>query len=206
MSRKSPSKPPEVHTVLVVDSITMWEKLCWDVEQFQDIQRSYPKERQPLAFAAINVCIAAWSLEQWAKIAWIKKMRSEGKEVSGFSTLVRQNVPGQGICADVANTSKHANHRDEDWQGGEVLLEWEDGDEDVPSTFSLRHVGSSNIDRASAYETFEKVRNDWWKFLVSIGLASGPQYSPEFMQNKLRRIFGSRDYELPPRGRPTEKN
>ncbi|PCK77516.1 hypothetical protein [Rhizobium sophoriradicis] len=73
--------------MLIVESITMWEKLCWDVEQFQDIQRSYPQERQPLAFAAINVCIAAWSLEQWAKIEWIKKMRSEGKEVSGFSAL-----------------------------------------------------------------------------------------------------------------------
>ncbi len=208
MSRKSPSKPPEVHTVLVADSITMWEKLCWDVEQFQDIQRSSPQERQPLVFAAINVCIAAWSLEQWARTAWIKKLRSEGKEASAsdFHALVRQNVPGQGICADVANTSKHASHRDEDWQGGEVLLQWEEGDEDAPSTFSLRHVGPSEIDRAAAYATFEKVRNDWWKFLVSIGLASGPQYSPEFMQNKLRRIFGGRNYELPPEATLTEKS
>ncbi|NTG20647.1 hypothetical protein G6L00_09400 [Agrobacterium rhizogenes] len=192
MSRKPPNSPPEVHTAIITDANTMWEKLCWDVEQYQEIQRSYPKERQPLAFAAINVCIAAWSLEQWAKTAWMQQARAGGQAADSavFYTLVRQNVPDQGICADIANTSKHSIHRDEDWQGGEVQLEWDDGNEDIPPTFALRHVSSSGMNKVLAYNTFEAVRNDWWKFLVSIGLAAGAQYSPEFMQNKLKRIFG----------------
>lgn len=192
MSRRPPTKSPDVHTVLVVDAITMWEKLCWDVDQYQDIQRSYPQERQPLAFAAVNVCIAAWSLENWAWTAWSKKMRKEGKEASNtaFRAKVRQNVPGQRICADIANTSKHANYRDDDWQGGEVQIEWMEGNEDIPPTFLLNHVGSPGQSSTLAYSTFESVRNDSWQFLVLVGLASGPQYSPEFMRNKLKRILG----------------
>ncbi len=124
MSRKSSKKPPELLTVLVADAVTMWEKLAWDVDQYQDIQRSHPKERQPLAFAAINVCIAAWSLEQWAKTAWIQKerLKTEKETDSAFYSIVRQHVPSQGICVDIANTAKHARHRDDSWEGGAVRL------------------------------------------------------------------------------------
>ncbi len=206
MSRKSSNIPPEVHTVIVGNATTMWEKLAWDVDQYQDIQRSNPQERQPLAFAAINVCIAAWSLEQWAKTAWMKRKRSCGSEAreSEFYALIRQMVPNQGICVDIANTAKHARHRDESWEGGEVRLEWQDGDEDAPSTFLLIHVDKVGERRFLAYDTFDAVRNDWWACLVSMELATGPQYSPEFMQNKLRRIFGDRTYDLPAGSYPLE--
>ncbi len=199
MARKSSKKPPEVLTVLVADAVTMWEKLAWDVDQYQDIQRSHPKERQPLAFAAINVCIAAWSLEQWAKTAWIQKerLKTETETDASFYSIVRQHVPSQGICVDIANTAKHARHRDDSWEGGAVRLEWQDGDEDAPPTFLLIHVHASGAESILAYNTFEEVRNHWWTCLVALGLATGPQYSPEFLQNKLRRIFGDRTYDLP---------
>lgn len=196
MKRSQSIKPPEAHTVLITDVVTMWEKLYWDVERYQEIQRSYPKERQPIAFAAINVCIAAWSLEQWAKTAWMRKARnSTGKaEVSQFHDLVRDNVPEQSICADVANTSKHAAF-DDRRHGGEVSLEWDEGDDEVPPTFVLRHMGSLDTAKVSAYDTFDNVRRHWWKFLVSADLASGPMKVPEFMQNRLRQIFGDRTVE-----------
>lgn len=184
--------------MIIGDAVKMWEKLVWDVDQYQDIQRSNPQERQPLAFAAINVCIAAWSLEQWAKTAWMKRERScgSGASESDFHALVRQLVPYQRICVDIANTAKHARHRDESWEGGEARLEWQEADEDGPSTFLLMHVNKVGERKVLAYNTFEAVRNDWWKCLVSMGLATGPQYSPEFMQNKLRRIFGDGAYHL----------
>lgn len=147
MTRKpSTAKSPTVHTALIGDPITMWEKLAWDVDQFQDIQRSYPDETQPLAFAAINVCIAAWSLEQWVRAAWIKQRRSAGEKAdeSLFYKTVRQLVPTQAICASVANTAKHVSHReDDDWKGGEVRIRWEDGDENGPSTYTLHYVDES---------------------------------------------------------------
>ncbi|MBO9195043.1 hypothetical protein J5277_13110 [Rhizobium sp. 16-449-1b] len=185
--------------MLITDVVTMWEKLYWDVEQYQDIQRSHPHERQPLAFAAINVCIAAWSLEQWARTAWLSNIRNDSRKADGnlFNDFVRQHVPEQAICADIANTSKHAAYRDENWQGGEASLEWEDGDEDMPPTFVLRHVGSAGAAKVSAYETFDKVRDHWWSLLIAVGLAAGPMYPPEFMQNKLRRIFGDWPVEPP---------
>ncbi|APO67515.1 hypothetical protein IE4872_CH01894 [Rhizobium gallicum] len=72
-------------------------------------------------------------------------------------------------------------------------MEWGKGDEDIPPTFVLKHAEASGAGNALAYNTFEAVRNDWWRFLADAGIASGPQYSPEFMQNKLRRIFGGGD-------------
>lgn len=195
MSRKyCPSKRPEAHTAIIGDVVAMWEKLAWDVDQYQDIQRSCPHEKQPLSFAAINACVAAWSLEQWAKAAWMKRERLADKKVSEkqFYGLIGPLVPAQAICASIANTAKHAEHHDhEHWKGGEVRLDWDDGDEDVPSGFILYHVGPNQTKAASAYSTFEDVRNDWWTCLVTLGLATGPQRSPEFMQNKLRRIFGN---------------
>lgn len=199
MKRSQPAKPPEAHTVLITDVVTMWEKLYWDVEQYLEIQRSYPKERQPLAFAAINVCIAAWSLEQWARTAWMSKTRCAGRraDASIFNNLLRLEVPDQSICADVANTAKHAAYDDRNWKDGEASLEWEEGDEDAPPTFVLRHVSMRGATKVSAFETFDSVRDHWWTFLVSIGLAAGPRYTPEFMQNKLRRIFGDQAIEPP---------
>jgi hypothetical protein len=37
----------------------MFSKLAWDADIFRDIQISYPDEPEPLAFAAINVCVSA---------------------------------------------------------------------------------------------------------------------------------------------------
>jgi len=186
----------------------MWEKLAWDVDQYQDIQRSHPREKQPLAFAAINVCIAAWSLGQWVKCAWKQERRLAGEKANDklFYDLIQRLVPAQAICASVANTAKHAAHQDQEgWEGGEVRLDWEDGDENIPPTFVLRHVDSNQMKMEAAYSTFEAVRNDWWTCLVTLGFASGTQRSPEFMQNKLRRIFGGTIHPLPPGASAAEK-
>lgn len=193
MPRKKPSeKSPKVHTALIGDPVTMWEKLCWDVDQFQDIQRSYPRETQPLAFAAINVCIAAWSLEKWALTAWKQRRDNTGKrpDEREFYELIRRHVPTQAVCSAVANTAKHASHReDEGWEGGEVRFEWKDGNDDVPSTYVLKYTDPRKGDIV-AYGAFEAARDQWWDCLLALGLTDRPQYSPEFFQNKLGRIFG----------------
>jgi len=61
MSRRKsdPEMSPTTHTVIIGDVHQMWEKLFWDVEVLGDIQRSYPEEYMPLAYAALNVCIAS---------------------------------------------------------------------------------------------------------------------------------------------------
>ncbi len=202
MTRKVASnRPPTLHTALIGDPVSMWEKLAWDVDQFQDIQRSYPNETQPLAFAAINVCIAAWSLEKWTLAAWTKHQRDAGKKADekAFYNFVRKNVPTQAICSTVANTAKHAFHReDESWEGGEVRIEWEDGDEDGPSTYVLKYIDHRKPYPIVAYGVFEAVREEWWKCLVALKLTDRERHSPEFFQNKLKRIFGGVQHALPP--------
>lgn len=177
----------------------MWEKLAWDVDVFQDIQRSYPTEEQPLLYSAINVCISAWSLEQWTLAAWTQHLRDRGEAPSRqkFDQLVLSYVPEHPICSAIANTAKHAAYRDGGWPDGEVSLSWADGDEDVPPSFILYHLSPGGVSQTLAFNTFGQVQSNWWRLLVSIGFAHGDQPSPKWMQNKLRRIFGEPNRLLP---------
>ncbi len=186
------SKPPETHTAIIGDPVTMWEKLAWDVDVFEDIQRSYPDERQPLAYAAINVCIAAWSLEKWVVSACKREARKEpgGFDVTEFRRVLKTAIPQQAMCAAIANTSKHAHYDESDWSGGAVAVDWEVGDEDSPSGWMLNHIDSTGRSRNLAFNSFMALRDNWWSHLVALGLATGVQTFPEWKQNKLRKIFG----------------
>lgn len=70
---------PTRHTAVIGDVSTMWQKLAWDIQVFDDIQRDAPQEREPLGFAAVNVCIAASSLRNWTETAFAQRRRREGK-------------------------------------------------------------------------------------------------------------------------------
>lgn len=178
---------PIVHTAVIDDPIAMWTKLAWDVDVFEDIQRRMPKETQPLAFAAINACIAADSLNYWARHWWQEK---HGRErLQEFDQLVASKVPLHAICNAIAGTAKHARHREGNWQGGNVSLIWNDGDEDWPSGFEL-HYEYKGLP-ATAFKVLNGVCGEWWSFLYFIGaVASETPPTPEWLHNKLNRIFG----------------
>ena len=46
--------PPTLHTLIIGDVRTAWEKMYWDIDVFGDVQRSYPEEQAPLAYVALN--------------------------------------------------------------------------------------------------------------------------------------------------------
>ncbi|MBW9113174.1 hypothetical protein JNB88_05865 [Rhizobium cauense] len=193
--RSKPSrKPATAHTGLINDPLSMWEKLVWDVEVFRDIQVSYPEERQPLAYAAINVCIAAWSLAQWVFTAAKRASREQGVAFSDglFWADVHRIVPEQAKCEAIADTAKHSKHEDKDWPGGEVRIDWIDGDEDEPPGWHFRHVHDDGREGVLALSTFQSLCNNWWRFLVEHGYAVGNYHTPRWLNNKLARMFGDR--------------
>ncbi len=190
---------PTVHTVLISTPLDMWLKLLWDFRVFRNIQASYPDDQQPLVYASINVCIASSSLEDYVMLD-----RPVGMQRESVRSKIRAAVPNSGVLRDIANTAKHASHREEYWTGGKVVLRWQDSSEDGPSTFVLEHEhrGEQTV---VALTAFENCVSDWWKLLVELGLASGPKPVPEWYQRELRAMFSGVP-ELQSPGFPDQNN
>jgi hypothetical protein len=208
----SMSPPPSIrsatlHTAIIGGAADMWSKLAWDADVCRDVQVSYPNERQPLAYAAINVCIAAQSLRDWVESELAGQAKAAGAQFdeTAHRKAMHATVPEQAMCEAIANTAKHANYRDGRWPGGRVSLDWQEGDEDCPPGYMLHHIHGGSQRGALAVNSFEALCGNWWTFLTALGLAQGMSRTPEWQQNKLRRIFGDpSDRILPPGCRPVE--
>lgn len=179
------------HTAIIKDPASMWSKLAWDVDCFRGIQTSYPDEREPLAYAAINVCIAAASLQDWVK-EFLKRQANEAGspwDEDRFFQDLMSAVPEQSACVAIANTSKHSGFRAGKWLNGEVLLTYKEGDEDYPSGYVLYHLIADSHSEGFALSKFDALCQNWWDFLASQGLTNGHSRTPEWMNNKLHRIL-----------------
>lgn len=177
------------HTVVIGTAVDMWSKLAWDVDVFDDIQRSYPDEALPLAYAAINVCIAATSLRDWVQAA-VKQRAGNTWNKQDFFQDLRDAVPELAACEAIANTSKHSHFRSGGWVGGRVELIWDDGDEDAPSGYLLYHAASDRQSSCIALSRFTDLSRNWWKHLEHLGLTDGNTQVAEWYSNKMARIFG----------------
>ena len=164
--------------------------MYWDIDVFGDVQRSYPEEQEPLAYAALNACISAWSLESWARTAWKRQRRKTGGsgKVSEFNSRLETMIPHQGLCADVANTTKHGEHRESRWLGGRLDLRYDDACENSPSGFVV--LKSEGIRTSSLYNDLHDLPHLWWKFIKEVDLVSGKQPTPDWWQRKISRMFG----------------
>lgn len=176
----------------------MWEKLAWDVDVFTDTQMGMPKERQPLAFAAINSCLAADSLGYWVLKSWKRERRARGQKAADaeFFELLNLKVPAQHICSAIANTSKHYDFHEGSWIGGSVALRFQAGDEDWPSGLELLYQHNGKWEHASVL--LNGLVRDWWAFMRELGLAEGEQPLPDWLQRKLTRMFGAPFSYRPP--------
>lgn len=183
------------HTAIIRDPASLWSKLAWDVDVFRDIQVSYPDEPEPLAYAAINVCIAAWSLRNWVESVRARDMRRLGVNFdrAAFTSSIAAAIPEQAACEAIANTAKHARLGDGDWPGGKVRLDWEEGDEDSPPGFILYHLREDGQSEGLAVNRFMSLRDNWWDFLSENAMVIGQARVPQWQQRKLRRIFGERE-------------
>jgi hypothetical protein len=188
-------KDATMHTAVIGTVVEMWEKLAWDIDIFEDIQRRYPDETQPLAYAAINVCIAAASLGDWVLKTIEPQFSAES--ASRIRDQIAAQVPELNMCRAIANTAKHLEYKESRWAGGRVDLVWEEGDEYGPPGYALYHVHNDGQSMTLAFNSFQALKEAWWKTLVAEGLATGQMPSPKWMQNKLTRIFGPAP-ELPP--------
>lgn len=197
-SRREATGSPTGHTVVIGDVVSMWAKLAWEVDHFSQLQRDYPDQMEPLGFAAVNVCIAAWSLRNWTWTAFSRRERELGHVLTMQDFLARlyAAVPEQPMCEAIANTAKHAALDESEWTGGRVRIDWHDPTEDTPGTFVLRQFDINTDGDTLALSRFGDLERNWLDFLKSLGFeAPRDVYDVEFRQRRLRKIFGVRKFE-----------
>lgn len=185
---------PRKHTAIIGDVETMWQKLVWDIHQFDQIQRSHPDLQEPLGFAAINVCIAAASLADWTVATVVARRREAGTPTteSEVRAHIHAHVHQQAMCEAIANTAKHARLKGGLWPNGEVRIDWEDAGEDNPPSFILRHVHPGGVE-SIALNAFGVLQRNWWGELQNLGFAfSGNIGAFEWWQRHVESIFGRR--------------
>lgn len=195
-TRKRPvGGDPRKHTAIIGDVETMWQKLVWDIHQFDQIQRSNPDLKEPLGFAAINVCIAAASLADWTVASVVARRRDEGKLTTDgdIRAHIHAHVPQQAMCEAIANTAKHARLKDGLWLDGEVRIDWEDASEHDPPGFILRHIHPGGM-QSIALNAFGVLQRNWWAELQKLGYTfSGNIGEFEWWQRHIESIFGRRE-------------
>lgn len=181
---------PTVHTAVISDVAGMFSKFAWDLQQFRDIQSTLPSEQQPLAYAAINVCLAASSLQDWVATEMVRRGRASGRKITQSSAVseIHAAIPAQVAMAAIANTAKHSE-LDTRWPGGSVEIQYFEGDEDTPSGFILHHLGQLD-GQGIALNHFTDLRSAWWKFILDQGLVAEPDMYLDWEQRMLKRMFG----------------
>jgi hypothetical protein len=181
---------PERHTGVITDAPGMFWKLAWDIDQFDDIQRNDPSLEEPLAFAAINVCISASSLRAWTVTSYVAQQRLKGNKISDkeVSDHIYQHVEQQRMCEAIANTAKHSRFKEAEWRGGYVSVDFDDPTEDDPGGLILRHIHEDGAFTSKALNAFMCLERNWWGELQNLGFAFD-RTGPEWRQRRIRALL-----------------
>lgn len=191
---KIPSKKdirPVTHTAAIANVEGMFWKLAWDIDQFDDIQRGRPELIEPLAFAAINVCISATSLRDWVAATYVSQMRENGQSAAKSEVVdhIYRHVRQQRMCEAIANTAKHSRFDESGWKGGSVRVTLLEPSEDDPGGYVLEHVHEGGAYTSMALKAFESLERNWWGELQNLGFAF-PHTGPEWRQQHIRKRLG----------------
>lgn len=193
MNRQKSNRSASEHTVVITDVQNMFWKLAWDIKQFDEIQRNQPDFVAPLAYAAINVCIAATSLRDWVVSEVVSLRRAQGAPYvreQAIREQIYRHVPQQQMCEAIANTAKHSRLEERDWQGGSVRVDFHEPDEWTPGGYMLMHIHGNHRHEIGLNE-FMALERCWWGALHQLGFAFHHN-GPDWWQARLRSIFGDR--------------
>lgn len=194
MNRERSKRSATDHTVVIGDVPSMYWKLLWDIDQFDSLQRNDPEFMAPLAYAAINVCIAANSLRDWVVTEIGARDRLAGKKPEPAKVTIKRiyaQVPHQKMCDAIAATAKHSRFDEQEWHGGSVRIELFEPTEDDPGGYILRHGEGEGRLPGIGLNSFMAMKGYWRDALEDWGFPV-PLESPDWWQGKMRRIFGDR--------------
>lgn len=119
MGRFKPSNTePRRLTAVVNSPADHFEKLLWNFRKYDEIDRPGSFGPDEVAFAAIDFAIASWSMAHW-----LDKFKRKFEGLRGFDKDSVDEIEHHDVMTDIANTAKHAAHRERAFAGGEVWIE-----------------------------------------------------------------------------------
>lgn len=100
----------------------VWQKLVWDVAQFETILLSKPVDIVSVPLAYPNVCVSAVALRDWFVDEMTRRPMAGRKPwtQSEAFELIRASVRWSQLAEDVANTFKHRGYRSSGFTDGLV--------------------------------------------------------------------------------------
>ena len=131
MANRSQLHPWANHPELLTSIRTpreKYQKAEWNFRRFEDEVLKRPCDAESVMYSALDFCVTIVGLRDWTKKALTRDVRHDGKALpSGLATLddfpsfVAQKVPWQAAIEAIANTTKHAQYRDEGWPSGVAM-------------------------------------------------------------------------------------
>lgn len=131
MSRRTQPHPWADHPELLTSIRTPWEKYRkadWNFAHFEDAVFARPCDPEAVMYSALDFCIAIVGLRDWTRKLLTRDVRQKGKvlpagwaTVDDFSKLITSSVPWQAAVEAIANTTKHAEYRDDGWPMGTAM-------------------------------------------------------------------------------------
>lgn len=105
-------------TAVVGSPGDMWEKLCWNLDRYNDELQS-SRDGKSVGFAALDYAKTAVALQEWVNVLITQRNRRERTVVS---KLDDDDIQWQGAIRAIANATKHGRFSDKDWPGGTTTL------------------------------------------------------------------------------------
>ena len=133
MSRRTKRHEWADHPELLTSIRTPWDKYRkadWNFARYEhEVLTRRPCDLESVGFSALDFCVSLTSLRDWTTKALIKDCRAgvrmiphSLKNLEGWSDYVEAKIPWISAIEAIANTTKHAEYRDNGWPRGIAML------------------------------------------------------------------------------------
>jgi hypothetical protein len=140
-----------------------YRKAEWNFTRYEDAVFARPCDAETVMYTALDFSVAVVGLRDWTRKQLTRDVRQSDKSLptgmgslDDFSAYVAARVPWQPAIEAIANTTKHAEYRDNGWENGIAM----------PATFfpeSLRSEHEACASGAQLLAFMHKHREvTWW--------------------------------------------
>jgi hypothetical protein len=116
------------HPELLTSIRTPWDKYQkadWNFARYEDEVFKRPCNAENVSYTALDFCVSITSLRDWTRTslardvrAGVRQLPSGLMDLSEFDSFARVSVPWMFAIEAIANTTKHAEYRDNGWSRG----------------------------------------------------------------------------------------
>lgn len=182
MTRRTTQHPWANHPELLTSIRSPWEKYRkadWNFARYEDAVFARPCDAEAVMYSALDFCVAIVGLRDWTRKALTRDVRKNGKTIpremvslEEFPKFVASRVRWQPAIEAIANTTKHAEYRDDGWPKGIAM----------PATFYPPHLMEEHETCQNGMDVFTFMHRHkglaWWD--ISLRQQSSEEATPGY--------------------------